>query len=147
MRICVEPIDTISNVYLRVSFDWRYDNDDNYTNGNDFNNGNGDKLWGGGGSSSTLMDPDPTEDCNIVQNQRLRQRQRCHFKHLTRELSHNVHMMVQNSMGSDLFLDLMVTLSSGMGGGGTSTSTGARNGVLSCRRRRRRRKEAVEEVD
>ena len=51
-----------------------------------------------------------------------------HSKRLAYELYHNVHIMVQNSMGSDLFLDLMATFISGLGGGNyKSIGTGNRN--------------------
>ena len=122
VSICVNPIDPSRDVAVWVSFDWRcndYDTDDD-ENDDDHDDGNesGGDSHRSSPSSSSTEDPDPAEedrdnDIGSRRQQRLRRRLnrlRLRRKRLARDLSHDVHMMVQNSMGSALFLDLTVTL-------------------------------------
>ena len=91
-------------------------------------------------SSLSTEDPDPAEEDldNDIGSQRQQRicRRRNHLrlrrKRLTRDLSHNVHMMVQNSMGSALFLDLTVTLpllSRSGSGSGLGSGSGSDIGI------------------
>ena len=85
-------------------------------------------------SFSLTEDPGlPEEDCDndigSWRQQCLRRRRNCLClccKSLARDLFHDVHMMVQKSMGLALFLDLTVTLPSGWGSGsGSDIGTGS----------------------
>ena len=138
VRLCVDPIDPSRDVAVRVSFDLRYDEYDNGDDDDDDDHDDGNESGGGRHrsllSSLSTEDPDPSEedrdnDTGIQRQQRLRRRRnrfRLCRKCLARDLSHDVHMMVRNSMGSALFLDLTVTLPLGWGSGsGSDICTGS----------------------
>ena len=91
-------------------------------------------------SSSSTEDPDPAELDRYNDIGSRRQQHLCFrinrlclcCKRLARDPSHDVHMMVQNSMGSALFLDLTLTFPSGSWlGPGLGSDIGAGSNVLS----------------